>query len=372
MRGLKKSSVPAFLVIVRRTGLLDIKDYDYHLPAENIAQEPAGRRDESRLLVVPGQGEPDDRMFGDIVGLLRQGDLLVVNDTRVFPARLEGRKESGGKVELFFLGYPVAELGKGRAEALCLLKSSKRPRVGSRIFFGGGLACKVLEHLDHGKVRVALTFDGDLDVLLNDHGRIPLPPYIRRGLDDKPDDRERYQTVYAKEVGAVAAPTAGLHFTPELIRSIKDMGVRFAEITLHVGYGTFSPVRVEDIRDHEIHQEYVMVSEETAALVNQTRQAGGRVWAVGTTTVRALEDAVDQGGQVRGKDGWCGLYIYPGYHFRVVDNLITNFHLPRSSLLFLVCALTGYERVMKAYEHAVKNGYRFYSYGDAMAIVQIP
>jgi S-adenosylmethionine:tRNA ribosyltransferase-isomerase len=234
------------------------------------------------------------------------------------------------------------------------------------------LSCEVLELLPHGKVRVSLSFDGELDLLLNDHGRIPLPPYIRRGEEDGPGDQERYQTVYAKEVGAVAAPTAGLHFTPELIRTIKDLGVRVADVTLHVGYGTFSPVRVEDIRDHDIHQEYVLVSEETAALVNQTRQAGGRVWAVGTTTVRALEDAADKGGLVREKAGWCDLYIYPGYNFQVVDNLITNFHLPRSSLLFLVSALAGYDKMMKAYEYAIKNGYRFYSYGDAMAIVLKP
>ena len=352
--------------------MFDIEDYDYHLPSECIAQEPAGCRDESRLLVVAGDGELTDLMFSGLAGLLRSGDLLVVNDTKVFPARLEGRKESGGKVEMFLLGYPVTGGEEGRAEAVCLLKSSKRPRPGSLLFFGGGLSCEVLELLSNGKVRVSLSFDGDLDVLLNDHGRIPLPPYIRRGEEDSSGDQERYQTVYAKEVGAVAAPTAGLHFTPELIRTTKDLGVKVASVTLHVGYGTFSPVRVEDIREHDIHQEYVMVSEETAALVNQTRQAGGRVWAVGTTTVRALEDAADKEGLVREKEGWCGLYIYPGYHFKVVDNLITNFHLPRSSLLFLVSALAGYSRMMKAYEYAIKNGYRFYSYGDAMARVWDP
>jgi S-adenosylmethionine:tRNA ribosyltransferase-isomerase len=182
-------------------------------------------------------------------------------------------------------------------------------------------------------------------------------------------DRERYQTVYAKAIGAVAAPTAGLHFTPELLSAIKNKGVRFANITLHVGYGTFSPVRVDDIRDHDIHKEYVEITNETAELVNKTRKAGGRVWAVGTTTARALEDAADEDGLVRAKDDWCGLYIYPGYKFKVVDNLITNFHLPKSSLLFLVSAMAGYAKVMAAYKHAVKHGYRFYSYGDAMAIV---
>jgi S-adenosylmethionine:tRNA ribosyltransferase-isomerase len=354
--------------------LFDLEAYNFHLPPESIAQEPAVRRDESRLLVMGRGGDISDRMFGDIVGMLEPGDLLVVNDTKVFPARIKGVKETGGKVELFLLGYPlVEETGDGgtkvrRAEMTCLLKSSKRPKTGSRLFFGEDFTGEVLGYLENGKVQVALSFQGELETLLNTHGQVPLPPYIRRESGEVMSDRERYQTVYAKAVGAVAAPTAGLHFTPELLSAIKGKGVRVANITLHVGYGTFSPVRVDDIRAHDIHKEYVIISRETAELVNKTRAGGGRVWAVGTTTARALEDVADEAGMVYEKEDWCGLYIYPGYRFKVVDNLITNFHLPRSSLLFLVSAMAGHARVMAAYEHAVKNGYRFYSYGDAMAI----
>jgi S-adenosylmethionine:tRNA ribosyltransferase-isomerase len=355
--------------------LFAVEDYNFPLPPENIAQEPAVKRDESRLLVLDRQGLLADRRFGDIVGLLEPGDLLVLNDTKVFPARIKGVKDTGGRVELFLLGYPLieetgaAESGLGRALAVCLLKSSKRPKVGSRLRLGDDLGGEVLEYLESGQVRVALSFSGDLEVALNTHGQVPLPPYIRRPSGEGHSDRERYQTVYAKAVGAVAAPTAGLHFTPELLAAITAKGVRFASLTLHVGYGTFSPVRVDDIREHEIHREYVNISGETAALVNQTRKDGGRVWAVGTTTARALENAGDSAGLVRAGEEWCGLYIYPGYKFRVVDNLITNFHLPKSSLLFLVSAMAGYDKVMAAYRHAVKHGYRFYSYGDAMAIV---
>jgi len=358
--------------------LFDVENYNYYLPAASIAQQPAARRDESRLLVLGREEGPRDRMFGDIVELFEPGDLLVVNDTRVFPARLIGYKETGGKVELFLLNYPrdreitIDEHGLGRAEVTCLLKSSKRPQPGSRLLLGSDLDGEVLEYLESGQVRVALSFGGGLEPILNRHGHVPLPPYIRREEGGDAPDRERYQTVYASETGAVAAPTAGLHFTPELLGAIMAGGVPIANITLHVGYGTFSPVRVEDIRDHEIHQEYVKIEAGTATLINQTRQGGGRIWAVGTTTARALEDAADEKGMVREKAGWCGLYIYPGYKFKVVDNLITNFHLPRSSLLFLVSALAGYEQVMAAYRHAVAHGYRFYSYGDAMAIVTVP
>lgn len=355
--------------------MFDVEDYNYHLPVENIAQEPAIVRDESRLLVMDRDGDLADRMFGDIVELLQPGDILIVNDTKVFPARIKGVKETGGKVELFLLGYPlVQEAGVtgdsvGRAEAVCLLKSSKRPKPGSRLLFGDDFSGQVLEHLDAGKVRVALFFRGELEPLLNSHGQVPLPPYIRRESGEEPSDRERYQTVYAKKVGAVAAPTAGLHFTPELLAAIERKGVRFANITLHVGYGTFSPVRVEDIRDHDIHKEYIEIPGETVALVNQTRKNGGRVWSVGTTTARALEDAAGEDGVLHEKEDWCGLYIYPGYKFKVVDNLITNFHLPKSSLLFLVSAMAGHSNVMAAYQYAVQHGYRFYSYGDAMAVV---
>ena len=355
--------------------MFDVEDYNYHLPPESIAQKPAAKRDESRLLVMDREGNLDDRMFGDIIELLEPGDLLVINDTKVFPARIMGHKETGGKVELFLLNYPVVKgpagdgSGRKRADVVCLLKSSKRPRPGSRLLLGDKLDGEVLEFMESGKVRVALLFKGELEPLLNSYGHVPLPPYIRRESSEEKSDRERYQTVYAKETGAVAAPTAGLHFTPELLSAISAKEVKFANITLHVGYGTFSPVRVEDIRDHEIHKEYVKIGSETVKQVNKTRKSGGRIWAVGTTTARALEDAADQDDILCEKDDWCELYIYPGYRFKVVDNLITNFHLPKSSLLFLVSALAGYQKVMSAYKHAVEHGYRFYSYGDAMAII---
>ncbi|MFZ5774238.1 MAG: tRNA preQ1(34) S-adenosylmethionine ribosyltransferase-isomerase QueA [Thermodesulfobacteriota bacterium] len=351
-----------------------LASYDYVLPEANIAQSPAERRDASRLLVLDlAADRTEDRGFADILDYLAPGDLLVVNNTRVFPARLLGRKESGGRAELLVLSYPgavaLADDGWQRAELVGLIKSSKRPKPGSGLFFSEHLRAEVLELLPDGKVRVALLFQGELAELLEAYGRLPLPPYIRREGEEQAEDRQRYQTVYASEVGAVAAPTAGLHFTPELLGRIRGLGVGIAQVTLHVGHGTFAPVRVEDIRQHEIHAEYLTVSEETAALVNQTRQAGGRIWAVGTTSVRALEFAASPDGRLAAREGLCDHYIYPGYRFRVVDNLITNFHLPCSSLLFLVGALVGRERLLAVYREAIGKGYRFYSYGDAMAII---
>ena len=356
----------------------DLSAYDYELPAASIAQAPADRRDESRLLVMDcGADTLRDRRFRDIGDYLEPGDLLVANDTRVFPARLEGRKESGGRAELMLLGYPQPITAAAantatewqEATATGLVKSSKRPKPGSKLLFGDDLHAIVEEILADGKVRVRLRHRGDLDGLLARHGRLPLPPYIRRGEEEAASDRERYQTVYADKTGAVAAPTAGLHFTPELLESLRAKGVEFATVTLHVGYGTFAPVRVADIRDHQIHAEYLSVSAETAQRINAARAAGQKVWAVGTTTVRALEFAANEKGEVEPKEGLCDLYIYPGYRFRVVSRLITNFHLPQSSLLFMVSSLAGRERVLQGYRHAVANGYRFYSYGDAMAII---
>ncbi|OGQ86369.1 MAG: tRNA preQ1(34) S-adenosylmethionine ribosyltransferase-isomerase QueA [Deltaproteobacteria bacterium RIFOXYD12_FULL_56_24] len=355
-----------------------LASYNFALPEENIAQHPLARRDSSRLLVVDCLAmETMDRQFADICDYLAPGDLLVVNNTRVFPARLLGRKESGGKVELLILEYPVhqADPGNGdmagwqQTEVVGLVKSAKRPQPGGKLLFSENLVGTVRELLPGGKVRVVLRYRGDLARLLDEHGQMPLPPYIHREEGQTEEDRQRYQTVYAEHPGAVAAPTAGLHFTPELLTRIQGCGVRIAQVTLHVGYGTFAPVRVEDIREHAIHAEYLMVSEETAALVNETRGAGGRVWAVGTTSVRALEFAAQDTGQVSARSGFCDLYIYPGYQFRVVDNLITNFHLPQSSLLFLVSALAGRERILATYREAVEKGYRFFSYGDAMVLI---
>ncbi|HIJ89830.1 MAG: tRNA preQ1(34) S-adenosylmethionine ribosyltransferase-isomerase QueA [Desulfobulbaceae bacterium] len=352
--------------------------YQFALPEENIAQHPLSRRDSSRLLVVDCvTGETKDKTFFDICDYLAPGDLLVVNNTRVFPARLLGKKESGGKAELLILEYPVPESGSvggdvegwQLAEVVGLVKSAKRPKPGGHLLFSENLVGVVRELLPDGKVRVALRYRGDLARLLEEHGEMPLPPYIHREEGQSEEDRQRYQTVYAENPGAVAAPTAGLHFTPELLERIQERGVRIAQVTLHVGYGTFAPVRVADIREHVIHAEYLKVSEETAMLVNETRASGGRVWAVGTTSVRALEFAARETGQVTARSGFCDLYIYPGYQFRVVDNLITNFHLPQSSLLFLVSALVGRARILAAYGEAVAKGYRFYSYGDAMVLI---
>jgi S-adenosylmethionine:tRNA ribosyltransferase-isomerase len=347
-----------------------LSSYHYELPPELIAQSPAASRDASRLLVLDCRNETlVDRAFGDVVDYIEPGDLLVVNDTRVFPARLLGKKETGGQVELFLLEYPAGAPG-GEVEGIGLVRSSKRVREGMRLFFGEGLSATVVELLADGKVRVLLHVAGSLDAALERHGQLPLPPYIERPEGERPGDRERYQTVYAAKTGAVAAPTAGLHFTEALLGQLRDKGVLTTTVTLHVGYGTFAPVRVADIRDHQIHAEYLEVSADTAALVNQVRQQGKKVWAVGTTSVRALEFAADGAGRVQPTSGLCDLYIYPGYRFRVVQNLITNFHLPGSSLLFLVSALAGRERILAAYGHAVAARYRFFSYGDAMMILR--
>jgi len=361
-----------------------LADYDYDLPEELIAQQPAARRDASRLLVCDSRGGTlVDRRFPDFLDLLQPEDLLVFNDTRVFPARLPGRKASGGKVELLLLEYPrmaaapPAPAGLRQSEpAWGLLKSSKGPRVGNILVFGEECRAEVVAVEEGGKVRVRLELNGpatnDPATLLDDclarYGRMPLPPYIKR-QQATAADRTRYQTVYARETGAVAAPTAGLHFTENLLAEIRQKGVKQAQVTLHVGYGTFAPVRCSDIREHAIHAEDYTISPANAALVNQVRAAGGKIWAVGTTSVRALEAAAGADGQVQAGGGRCSLYIYPGYDFRVVDNLLTNFHLPRSSLLFLVSALAGRETIMGAYRHAVQERYRFFSYGDAMAII---
>lgn len=347
--------------------------YDYELPPACIAQQPLARRDDSRLLLVDREsGRTRDGQFREILDYLQPQDLLVVNDTKVFPARLQGYKETGGRVELLILQYPglgiAAAPAGGEAVVIGLVRSAKRPRPGSRLLFSEQLTGEVEEIFADGKVQVRLRFPIALDTLLARHGQLPLPPYIRREEGAGAADRERYQTVFARHAGAVAAPTAGLHFTPEFLAAIRAKGVGMAAVTLHVGYGTFAPVRTPDIRDHRIHGEYLVVSEETAHLVNATKAAGGKIWAVGTTSVRALEFAAGPGGRLVPRTGVCELFIYPGYRFQVVDNLITNFHLPQSSLLFLVSALLGRERLFAAYRHAIGAGYRFYSYGDAMAV----
>ena len=351
-----------------------LSDYEYVLPEERIAQQPAEQREKSRLLVLDCvKDQISHRRFTDITRLLRPDDLLVVNNTKVFPARLLGHKETGGKVELLLLHFPEAgeDAQPGQASALSLIKSSKRPKTGSVLNFPGKLQARVDHLRPDGKVEVTLFYpaEANLESLLNDHGQIPLPPYISRPEGCMTADRERYQTRYARHTGSVAAPTAGLHFSDQLMKTLQEMGIKQVAVTLHVGYGTFAPVRCTDIREHQIHEEFIRVPKETAQAINRTRTAGGRIWAVGTTTARTLEFAADNTGAVRPIQGLCGLYIYPGYRFKVVDNLITNFHLPQSSLLFLVSALAGRERILKSYNEAVQKNYRFFSYGDAMAIV---
>jgi S-adenosylmethionine:tRNA ribosyltransferase-isomerase len=355
--------------------------YHYDLPEENIAQNPSDQRDRSRLLFYDAiNRDICDHTFIEIVDYFRPGDLIIVNNTKVFPARLLGKKETGGKVEFLVLEYPhTATIGtKGltgpaaSAVVTGLTKSSKRIKSGQKIIFSDSFYCEVIEELPAGKVKARLYFPDTLEKAFDEFGQMPLPPYIKREHGENMQDRSRYQTVYAKETGAVAAPTAGLHFSDNLISALRKKGVEFADVTLHVGYGTFAPVREQDIRKHNIHSEYVTVTEETADKVNATIANGNRVWAVGTTSVRALEFAVDTSGQVKAKSDWCDLYIYPGYNFKIVRNLITNFHLPGSSLLFLVSALIGREELLRCYQHAVANGYRFFSYGDAMLIRKDP
>jgi len=364
---------------------LNFESYQYDLPPDQIAQFPVEIRHKSRLFVMDCRNDTmQDMNFTDIVNFFQPGDLLVVNDTKVFPARLEGKKDTGGKVELFLLEYPDfnnVEKTAGNEysqKKQCLtvtglIKSSKRPKVGSRFYFSPTLEGKLLQYLADGKAIVKLFFDitvdGHPEEILMQCGRVPLPPYIHRDKEDHPNDHERYQTLFARKSGAIAAPTAGLHFSEELLQKLKDHTIQIAPITLHVGYGTFAPVRVKDIRQHKIHEEYVEVSTKTAELINQTLKKGKKVWAVGTTTVRTLEFAANNHGQVEAKQGWCGLYIYPGYKFKVVNGLVTNFHLPGSSLLFLVAALAGKSNILHAYQKAIQLGYRFYSYGDAMLII---
>lgn len=347
--------------------------YNYYLPPELIAQHPADKRDESRLMVLDRMNDTlAHHRFNDLAGFIGARDMIVVNNTKVFPARLVGQKQTGGKAEVFLLEYPAILDGtRGTARATALIKSSKRPKTGSQITISPTLHCLVIADLGGGKVDLQLQYDpaSGLAETLTTSGQVPLPPYITRVGGCTPDDVHRYQTVYASQPGAVAAPTAGLHFTDRLLESIGSQGTLVGQVTLHVGYGTFAPVREEDITRHIIHEEYFSITEETAEAVLETKKRGGKIWAVGTTTVRAMEYAAQASGSMQAMAGWCNLYIYPGFRFRVVDNLITNFHLPDSSLMFLVSALCGRQTLLDCYQTAIKEGYRFFSYGDAMAII---
>ncbi|HEV2146800.1 MAG TPA: tRNA preQ1(34) S-adenosylmethionine ribosyltransferase-isomerase QueA [Longimicrobiaceae bacterium] len=343
---------------------LRTSDFDFHLPPEQVAQAPSERRDRSRLLVVDrASGELSHRHFADLAEMVPPGDALVLNETRVFPARLVGRRESGAPAEVFLL-HPARE---DPFLWTALVRPGAKLKPGRRVEVGPELEVEVVESTPSGERVVRLHTPLPPDEALERYGRVPLPPYVHREAEER--DRERYQTVYARERGSVAAPTAGLHFTPELLARLEERGVRIVRLVLHVGVGTFRPVEAEDPAEHAMHSEWYRVSPEAAAAVNETRAAGGKVWAVGTTSVRTLESAADEAGTVRAGEGWTSIFIRPPYRFRTVDRLVTNFHLPRSTLLMLVSAFAGHELTMRAYREAVEQGYRFFSYGDAMVLV---
>ncbi len=336
-------------------------DFYYELPPELIAQTPLQKRDSSRLLVLGREsGQIEHRHFYDVIDYLKPGDTLVLNDSRVLPARLMGhRVPSGGAVEVLLLKDTGGDVWE------CLTRPGRKTPVGTQLCFGDGqLTAEVVEALDDGKKKVRFRYEGIFLEVLSQLGKMPLPPYIKEELEDQ----GRYQTVYSRVNGSAAAPTAGLHFTPELRDKIREKGIAVAPVLLHVGLGTFRPVREERIAEHEMHSEYLRVTQETAGLVNRRRAAGGRVIAVGTTSCRVLESAADEDGRLRAVDTDTGIFIYPGYRFRIVDALITNFHLPESTLLMLVSALADRETILRAYRTAVEMGYRFFSFGDAMFI----
>ncbi|CDI50379.1 tRNA preQ1(34) S-adenosylmethionine ribosyltransferase-isomerase QueA [Clostridium tetani] len=337
------------------------KDFDYYLPEELIAQHPLEKRDECRLMVLDKEtGHVEHKVFKDILDYLNKGDCLVLNDTRVMPARLIGEKEeTKGKMEFLLL----KRTDKDSWETL--VKPGKRAKIGSRFVFGQGeLKAEVIGMAEEGSRIVKFEYDGIFEEVLDRLGQMPLPPYITEKLEDK----EKYQTVYSKENGSAAAPTAGLHFTEELLNKIKEKGIKIVFLTLHVGLGTFRPVKEGEIENHIMHSEYYCISKETADIINSTKEAGGRVIAVGTTSCRTLETLGSKHGKVIEDSGWTNIFMYPGYEFKVTDALITNFHLPQSTLIMLVSALSERERVLSAYEIAVREKYRFFSFGDAMFV----
>lgn len=340
---------------------MNVKDFDFYLPEELIAQHPLEKRDSSRLMVLDKKtGEINHRSFHDIVEYLNEGDTLVLNNTRVMPARLIGEKEeTHGKIEFLLL----KRIEKDKWE--CLAKPGKSAKVGRRFTFGDGkLKAEVVEVKDNGNRIVEFFYEGIFEEVLDALGEMPLPPYIHERLDD----RERYQTVYSKENGSAAAPTAGLHFTKELLAEITAKGINIVYLTLHVGLGTFRPVKVESLEEHEMHSEFYILSKESADIINETKKRGNAVISVGTTSTRTLETIGDENGFVKEQSGWTNIFIYPGYKFKVIDNLITNFHLPESTLIMLVSTLAGRDNVMNAYKEAVNEKYRFFSFGDAMFI----
>lgn len=341
---------------------MKLDDFDFNLPEELIAQHPLAKRDDSRLLVLNKKtGEIKDQLFPDILDYLVPGDILVINNTRVIPARLIGTKKgTGAKIEVFLLN-PSAE--KDCWEVL--VKPGKKAKIGTEITFGNGqLEGIIVKSTDSGGRVIKFSYQGVFNEILDELGQMPLPPYIKAKLNDK----ERYQTVYAQNSGSAAAPTAGLHFTPELLTKITNLGVEIVEILLHVGLGTFRPVKVDVIEEHTMHAEYFSVTEQAASQLNKALTEKRRIIAVGTTSSRTLE-SVCENGLIKAQDGWTDIFIYPGYKFQVISGLLTNFHLPKSTLIMLVSALAGRENVLKAYNHAVNSKYRFFSFGDAMLII---
>ena len=341
---------------------MDVKDFDYDLPEELIAQDPIEDRSSSRLLLLDKKtGKTQDKIFRDIIDELNQGDCLVINNTKVIPARLMGVKEdTGAHIEVLLLKREQDDVWE------VLVKPGKKAKPGTIITFGDGrLKAEVREVVEDGNRKIRFSYQGIFEEILDELGQMPLPPYITKKLEDK----ERYQTVYSKEIGSAAAPTAGLHFTKEMLEEIKEMGVDIAYVTLHVGLGTFRPVKEDDILKHKMHSEHYHLCEETADKINQTRKNGGRIIAVGTTSCRTLESMNLENGVVKPGEGYTDIFIYPGYEFKLLDGLITNFHLPESTLIMLVSAFLGYDKTMNAYKTAVDEKYRFFSFGDAMIII---
>ncbi|WP_018211086.1 tRNA preQ1(34) S-adenosylmethionine ribosyltransferase-isomerase QueA [Desulfitobacterium hafniense] len=341
---------------------MKLEDFDFELPEDRIAQHPVEPRDSSRLMVMNRwTGEIEHRVFRELPELLQGGDVLVVNNTRVIPARLIGEKEgTQAKIECLLLTRRDKDVWE------TLIKPGKRLKAGQTVVFGDGLLRgELLEILPDGNRLVRFNYQGIFEEVLDQLGNMPLPPYITEQLQDK----ERYQTIYAKESGSAAAPTAGLHFTPELLERLQDKGVEIVEILLHVGLGTFRPVKVENVEEHTMHSEYYRVTPDAAERINRAKSQGRRVIAVGTTASRTLESVAGENGRIEGKEGWTDIYIYPGYTFKILDGLITNFHFPKSTLVMLVSALAGRDQILKAYHIAIAEGYRFYSFGDAMMIL---
>jgi S-adenosylmethionine:tRNA ribosyltransferase-isomerase len=341
---------------------MNVKDFDYALPEELIAQDPLEDRSSSRLMVLDRlTGEVEHKHFTDILEYLNPGDCLVLNNTKVIPARLFGVKEdTHAKIEVLLLKRRENDIWE------TLVRPGKKARPGTRLSFGDGLlTAEVLEIVEEGNRLIQFHYEGIFEEILDQLGQMPLPPYITHQLEDK----NRYQTVYAKYDGSAAAPTAGLHFTKELLAKVQEKGADIAEVTLHVGLGTFRPVKVDNVLDHHMHSEFYMISAEAAEKINRAKESGHRVISVGTTSTRTLESAADENGRIHETSGWTDIFIYPGYEFQVIDALITNFHLPQSTLVMLVSALAGREHVLHAYELAVQEKYRFFSFGDAMLII---